>query len=101
MSLTQVHQPPAVAKELVAKFAPGVVDTGGKFTANVTDPGGKFATDVIDSSGAPWLANISANFSKQIGNDPSVIFRGLKEDDSWKKFEAKISWHCPLKEQPA
>jgi hypothetical protein len=51
-------------EELVAKFAPGVVDAGGKFTANVTDTGGnfaagvvdtggKFATDVIDSSGAP------------------------------------------------
>ncbi len=30
--------------ELVAKFAVGVVDTGGKFAAGVVDTGGKFAT---------------------------------------------------------
>jgi hypothetical protein len=28
--------------ELVAKFAAGVVDTGGKFAAGVVDTGGKF-----------------------------------------------------------
>ncbi len=38
---------------MVAKFATGVVDTGGKF-----------ATAVVDTGGAPWLANISANFRK-------------------------------------
>jgi hypothetical protein len=37
----------------VAKFAAGVVDTDGKF-----------ATGVVYTSGAPWLANISANFQK-------------------------------------
>jgi hypothetical protein len=37
--------------KMVAKFAAGVVDTGGKF-----------ATGVVDTCGAPWLANISANF---------------------------------------
>jgi hypothetical protein len=35
----------------VAKFAAGVVDTGGKF-----------ATCGIDTGGAPSLVNISANF---------------------------------------
>jgi hypothetical protein len=40
-------------KELVAKFAAGVIDTGSKF-----------ATGVVDTGGAPWLANISANFRK-------------------------------------
>ncbi len=39
--------------KLVAKFAAGVVDTGGKF-----------ATGVVDIGGAPLLANISANFRK-------------------------------------
>jgi hypothetical protein len=34
----------------VAKFAAGVVDTGGKFAA---DSGDKFATGVIDTGGAP------------------------------------------------
>ncbi len=41
--------------KLVAKFAAGVVDTGGKF-----------ATGVVDTSGAPLLANISANFQKKL-----------------------------------
>jgi hypothetical protein len=39
--------------KLVAKFAAGVVDTGGKF-----------ATGVFDTGGAPLFANISANFRK-------------------------------------
>jgi hypothetical protein len=64
--------------ELVAKFAAGVVDTGGnlppasltpaaklplvsttqgelvaKFAAGSVDTGGKFATGVVDTSGAP------------------------------------------------
>ncbi len=40
--------------ELVAKFAAGVVDTGGKFTADVVDTGGNFATGgKFDTSGAP------------------------------------------------
>jgi hypothetical protein len=39
--------------KLVANFAAGVVDTGGKF-----------ATGVVDTSGAPLLTNISANFRK-------------------------------------
>jgi hypothetical protein len=39
--------------EVVAKFATGVVDTGGKFAAGVVDTGGKFATGVVDTGGAP------------------------------------------------
>jgi hypothetical protein len=42
---------------LIFKFATGVVDTGGKFTAVVVDTG--------VTAGAPWLANISANFRKK------------------------------------
>jgi hypothetical protein len=40
--------------ELVAKFAAGVNNTGGKF-----------ATCVVDTGGAYLLANISANFQKK------------------------------------
>jgi hypothetical protein len=50
--------------KLVAKFAAGVVDTGGNFSAGVVDTVGKFATGVVDTGGAPLLANISANFRK-------------------------------------
>jgi hypothetical protein len=63
--------------KLVAKFAAGVVDTGGKFAAGVVDTGGNFAADVvdtggksatgvIDTGGAPLLVNISANFRKNL-----------------------------------
>ncbi len=58
----------------MAKFAAGVVDTGGKFAAGVVDTGGslppvslipgQFATGVVDTGGEPSLANISANFRK-------------------------------------
>jgi hypothetical protein len=48
--------------KLVAKFAAGVVDTGGKFAARVVDTGGNF----VDTGGKPWLANISANFRKNL-----------------------------------
>jgi hypothetical protein len=102
VSLTPAANLPPVLKTpavLVAKFADsvvdtngklatGVVDTRGKFAAGVLDTGGKFATGVVDASGAPWLANISAIFEK-FRNDPKVIFRGLGEDDSWQKPEAK------------
>jgi hypothetical protein len=44
----------------------GVVDTGGNFDAGVVDTGGKFATGVVDTGGAPLLANISANFRKNL-----------------------------------
>ncbi len=41
----------------MAKFAAGVVDTGGKFAdgvvGGVVDTGGKFATGVVDTGGAP------------------------------------------------
>ncbi len=51
--------------ELVAKFAAGVVDTGGKF-----------ATGVNDTGGVPWLANISANFWKNL-KWPKCYFQGV------------------------
>jgi hypothetical protein len=41
-----------------------VVDTSDKFSAGVIDKGGNFAADVVDTGGAPWIANISANFRK-------------------------------------
>ncbi len=50
----------------MAKFAAGVANTGGNFAASVVDAGGKFATGVVDTGGAPLLANISANFRKNL-----------------------------------
>jgi hypothetical protein len=35
-----------------------------RFASGVVDTGGKFSTGVVDTSGAPWPANISANFRK-------------------------------------
>jgi hypothetical protein len=54
--LTPVANLPPVSTtlaKLVAKFASGVVETGGKFAAGVVDTGGNFASGVVDTSGAP------------------------------------------------
>ncbi len=72
------------------KFASDVVETSGTGDKILVDTRGKCATSVIGTSGAPWLANISANFWK-IQNDPNIIFRGLVEADSWKKTWSKKS----------
>jgi len=37
----------------VAKFATGVVYTGGKFDTGVVNTAGKFATGVVETGGAP------------------------------------------------
>jgi hypothetical protein len=50
--------------KLVAKFAAGVVETGGKFATGVVDTGSNFAAGVVDTGGQPLAANISANFRK-------------------------------------
>ncbi len=40
---------------------------------------------------------ISPRIFDKIWNDPDVIFRGLGEDDLWKKnLKQKNSWHCPF-----
>ena len=51
------------------------------FATGVNDTGGKFAAGVVDIVGAPWLANISANFRKN-SNGPNVILWGWGETDS-------------------
>jgi hypothetical protein len=54
---------------LLLLFATGLNSTSGtsgKFTAGVIDAGGKFATVVVDIGAAPWLADISANFYKNM-----------------------------------
>jgi hypothetical protein len=53
--------------ELVAKFAAGVVDNGGKFAMPT----------VVHLD-----LQISPRFFEKIRNDPSVIFRGLGKGDS-------------------
>jgi hypothetical protein len=40
-------------EEALAKFAGGVVDTGGKSVTGVVDTIDKFATSVVDTGGAP------------------------------------------------
>ncbi len=72
-------------------FASGVIDTGGYFAAGVVDTGGNFATGVVDTGGQPWAANISANFreKKNLNGPNGILRRVLGETDSWKKPEAK------------
>ena len=82
MSLTPVANLPPVSTtlaKLVAKFAAGVVDTGGKFATGVVDTGGNFATGVagvVDTGGQPLAANISANFRKN-SKRPSWYSQGI------------------------
>ena len=67
--------------ELVAKFAAGVVDTGGKFATGVVDTGGNLPpvslTHVVHLD-----LRISPRIIEKIRNDPNVIIRGLGEGDS-------------------
>jgi hypothetical protein len=77
-------------------FASGVVDTGGKFAAGIVDTSGKFATGINNTSGTggkicrrcplyQWCTltcEYLHEFLKKFEADPSVIFRGLGEDDS-------------------
>jgi hypothetical protein len=97
------------------KFAAGVVDAGGKLPPESLTPAAnlppvllttvanlppvsttqgkmvvKFATGVVDTSGAPWLANISANFRK-IQNGPNVILWGWGKLIHEKNRQQKIS----------
>ncbi len=71
--------------KLVAKFAAGVVDTGGKFAtggnfaAGVFDTGGKFATGVVDTGGQPLAANISPKFSKKFETTLMVYSRAWRQ----------------------
>jgi hypothetical protein len=61
---------------LVAKFAAGVVDTGGKFAAGVVDTGGNLPPVVHHD------LRISPRIFEKIRNDPNVIITGLGEGDS-------------------
>jgi hypothetical protein len=76
----------------VAKFAAGVVDTGGKFAAGVVDTGGILPPVSLTSvANLPPVSltpvmhldlRISPRIFEKIRNDPKVIIRGLGEGDS-------------------
>ncbi len=60
--------------ELVAKFATGVVYTGGKFAAGVVDTGSNFATGVNDTGGQNVLPCLNKGSRRCFQN-----FRQLRE----------------------
>ena len=77
----------------MAKFAAGVVDTGGKFATGVVDTSGKFAAGVVDTGGKnlPPVSlipvvnlelQISPRIFEKIRNGPYGILMGLGETDS-------------------
>ncbi len=85
VSLTPVENLPPVSTtlaKLVAKFATDVADARGKFSAGV-----------VDTGGAPWLANISANFRKNLKQSKWDTL-GLGENWFSKNQKQKIAWHC-------
>ncbi len=67
------------------QFATGIVDTVRKFAAGINltlvKLVAKFASGVVDTGGAPGLANISANFQKNL-KWPNGILWGWGETDS-------------------
>jgi hypothetical protein len=76
--------------ELVAKFAAGVVDTGGNLPPVSLTPVANFAPVLLTTVVHLDLRlRISPRIFKKIRFDPKVIIRGLGEGDSWKKPEAK------------
>ncbi len=78
--------------ELVAKFAAGVVVTGGKFAPGVVDTGGNLPpvplTLVANLPPVPLTPlvhldlRIYPRIFEKLRKDPNVIFRGLGEGDS-------------------
>ncbi len=88
------------------KLFSGVNDTADKFIASINynadhwklDSGvvgsaEQFIAGVVDSADKHSFAIISANFWKQIWNDPNGIIMGPGDTDSWKKLKLKISCH--------
>ncbi len=68
----------------MAKFAAGVVDTGGKFAAGVVDTGGNLPPVSLTPVVHLYL-RISPQIFEKIQNDPNVIIRGLGEGAFMKK----------------
>ena len=64
----------------MAKFAAGVVVTGGKFAAGVVDTGGNLPP--VSLTPVVHLDLRSLQIFEKIRNDPNVIIRGLGEGDS-------------------
>ncbi len=89
--------------ELVAKFAVGVVDTGGKFAAGVVDIGGNMPpvslTPVanlppvsLTSVACEYLCEFSKKFEMILLLLSGVRGKVIHE----KNLKQKISWHCPI-----
>jgi hypothetical protein len=66
--------------ELVAKFAAGVVDTGGKFAAGVVETGGNLPP--VSLTPVAKLPPVSPRIFEKIRNDPNGILWGWGETDS-------------------
>ncbi len=68
----------------MAKFAAGVLDTGGKFATGVVDTSGKFATYVtmLLIPVVHLYLQISPQICEKIRNDPNDIFGGKKSCDT-------------------
>jgi hypothetical protein len=73
--------------KLVAKFAAGVFDAGGKVATGVVDTGGNFAAGDVDTGGKIATGinlelRISPRIFEKIRNGPNGILRGFGETDS-------------------
>ncbi len=85
----------------MAKFAAGVVDTGGKFAVGVVDTGGNLPpASLTPVANLPPVSlipvvhldlRISRRIFEKIQNGPNVILWGWGETDSLKNRKQKIS----------
>ncbi len=66
----------------MAKFAAGVVDTGGKFAAGVVDTGGNLPPVSLTLEVVHLDLRKSPRIFEKIRNDPNIIIRGLGEGDA-------------------
>ncbi len=88
--------------ELVAKFAAGVVDTGGKFAAGVVDTGGNLPPVSICHR-CCWhrWCTLTCEYLREFSKTFEMILMSLS--GAWgkviheKNLKQQISWHCPFK----
>ncbi len=78
----------------MAKFAAGVVDTGGKFAAGVADTG-----DNLPPVSLTPVANLQylREFSKKFEMILMLLSGAWGKVIHEKNLKQNISWHCPFK----
>ncbi len=78
---------------MVAKFAAGVIDTGGHFAAGVVDTGGKFATGVVDTFfffNIYWALKSEPTLFKSFSDTLTIIY--TRYESAMDKMRITYNW---------